>query len=300
MKQVPKKNKKLIEPDPVKKITEIKFSTLVLIVAGILITTLLCYLPSLHNEFLKYWDDQAYVTGNDLIKDLSFNSIKRIFREDAGLYANYHPLTTLSLALNYHEGVGPFPYHLTSLILHLFNTLFVFVFIYLLSDKKIIVASLTALWFGIHPVHVESVAWISERKDVLYTFFYLLSLIAYWQYVKKDLALKFYFLAFVLFACSVLSKAMAASLPVVFLLVDYWTGRKFNMRLILEKAPFVILAIILGMYAMTIQTAGGATPQVALLKNRHGNELMDPFYNIRQQTFLLRDKFFNTTFFSIS
>lgn len=263
MKQVPKKNKKIIEPGPVKKITEIKFSTLVLIVAGILITTLLCYLPSLHNEFLKYWDDQAYVTGNDLIKDLSFNSIKRIFREDAGLYANYHPLTTLSLALNYHEGVGPFPYHLTSLILHLFNTLFVFIFIYLLSDKKIVVASLTALWFGIHPLHVESVAWISERKDVLYTFFYLLSLIAYWQYVKKDLALKFYFLAFILFACSVLSKAMAASLPVVFLLVDYWTGRKFNMRLILEKAPFVILAIILGMYAMTIQTAGGATQSIS-------------------------------------
>lgn len=266
-----KKNKKHREPPPTKtslqpKVNisaEVRFGKLALIVGGILLATVLCYASSLHNEFLKYWDDQAYVTGNDLIKDLSVDGIKRIFKEDAGLYANYHPLTTLSLALNYHEGVGPFPYHLTNLFLHLLNTLLVFIFIYLISGKKVLVAGLTSLWFGIHPMHVESVAWISERKDVLYTFFYLLSLISYWYYIKKDLTLKFYFLAFCLFVCSVLSKAMAASLPVVLLVIDYWVGRKFNIRLILEKLPFIVFAIILGMYAVTIQTEGGATQSIS-------------------------------------
>jgi len=145
----------------------------------------------------------------------------------------------------------------------LLNTLLVFVFIYLLSGKKVLVAAFTSLWFGIHPMHVESVAWISERKDLLYTLFYLLSLIGYWQYVKKELALKFYFLAFMLFAFSVLSKAMAVSLPIVLLLVDYWMGRKFSLRLLLEKLPFVALSIILGLYALTIQAEGGATQSIS-------------------------------------
>jgi len=258
-----KKNKKFVPQEPVKKTAELKFSKLALIAGIILLITCFCYIPSLRNEFLKYWDDQAYVTNNDLIKDLSANSIKRIFKEDAGLYANYHPLTTLSLALNYHEGVTSFPFHLTNLFLHLLNTFLVFVFIYLLSGKKALVAALTALWFGIHPMHVESVAWISERKDLLYTLFYLFSLICYWQYVKKDLALKFYFLAFTLFAFSVLSKAMAVSLPIVLLFLDYWMGRKFSLRLLLEKLPFVALSIVLGLYAVSIQTEGGATQSIS-------------------------------------
>ncbi len=245
-----KKNKKIIEVPPIKKTVELNFNKLTLIALSILIVTLLCYISSLHNEFMKYWDDQAYVTNNDLIKNLSFNSITKIFKEDAGLYANYHPLTTLSLALNYHEGVSSFPYHLTNVLLHLINTFLVFIFIYLLSDKKVFVAGLVSLWFGIHPMHVESVSWISERKDVLYTLFYLLSLIAYWGYIHKNLATKFYVLALLLFACSVLSKAMAVSLPVVLLFMDYWMSRKFSMRLMLEKLPFILFSIILGVYAV--------------------------------------------------
>jgi len=156
-----------------------------LIIGGIILLTLILYLPCLHYDFMKTWDDQIYVTHNPLIKDLSFDGIKRIFKEDRGLYANYHPLTILSLALNYHEGVSSFPFHLTNVILHLLNTILVFIFIYLVSGKKLFVAAVTALLFGIHPMHVESVAWISERKDVLYTFFYLLSLISYWKYVSQ-------------------------------------------------------------------------------------------------------------------
>jgi len=186
--------------------------TPIFIVGAILVITFLCYLPSLHNDFLRNWDDQNYISNNEFVRDLSLNGIKRMFTEDnCDLYANYHPLTILSLALNYHDGVGPFPFHLTNLILHLINTLLVFIFINQISEK-LFVAGLVSLWFGIHPVHVESVAWISERKDVLYALFYLLSLIAYRKY-QKNLGMTWYILTFVLFVCSVLSKTMAVSLP---------------------------------------------------------------------------------------
>jgi hypothetical protein len=231
------------------------------IIGVVLGVTLLCYLFSLNNDFLRTWDDHIYVTNNELIKDVSFNSIKRMFTEDDGLYGNYHPLTILSLALNYHDGVGSFPFHLTNLILHLLNTALVFIFIYLISEK-IVVAGLVSLWFGIHPVHVESVAWISERKDVLYAFFYLLSLITYRLYLKKNLNITWYILTLVFFVCSVLSKSMAVSLSVVLFAIDYLASRKFQLRVILEKIPFVLFAIIVGLVAVKLQgesATGGIT-----------------------------------------
>ena len=198
----------------------------IFLIAGILIITFLVYFPSLHNELLKTWDDQAYVTHNDLIKSLSFDNIKRIFREDRGLYANYHPLTTLSLAVNFQFSKLDSPgYHVTNLLFHLLNTLLVFIFIYKLCGRRLEIAAVVSLLFGLNPMHVESVSWISERKDVLYTFFFLLSVIAYQYYLKRN-DFKFYFLSILLFLCSLLSKAMAASLPLVLLLIDYFLKRK--------------------------------------------------------------------------
>src|ERR1051325_9147161 len=93
---------------------------------------------------------------------------------------NYHPLTILSLAVNYHfSKLAPYGYHLLNLILHLANTLLVFFFTYKLSRQNVFAAFFVSLFFGIHPMHVESVAWIAERKDVLYTFFFLAGLITY-------------------------------------------------------------------------------------------------------------------------
>lgn len=254
-----KKKDKSQPNKPVKQSPQPASQKIWLIAGGIVLVTLLCYIPLFDNDFLKTWDDMAYVTNNELIKDLSANGIARIFKEDGGLYANYHPLTTLSLALNYHEGVTPFPFQFTNLLLHLLNTALVFVFIYLLSDKKIIIATLVSLWFGVHPMHVESVAWISERKDVLYTFFFLTGLITYWRYITSNFALKWYILTMLLFALSMLSKAMAASFPVVLLCVDYLVKRKFNIRLIAEKIPFVAYAIVMGIIAIKMQAAGNAT-----------------------------------------
>jgi tetratricopeptide (TPR) repeat protein len=230
------------------------------IILAILFVTFIAYTPSLRNDILKTWDDQAYVTQNDLIKELTPAGIVRIFKEDRGLYANYHPLTTLSLAINHVvSGTSPMGYHLTNLLLHLLNTFLVFIFILLLPGRRIFAASIIALLFGIHPMHVESVAWISERKDVLYTLFFLGSLVSYQQYLMRNDDLKWYLLALFLFTCSLLSKAMAASLPVVLLMVDYVNNRKWNIRVLFEKVPFFLFAIGFGILAMKIQAEGNAT-----------------------------------------
>ena len=229
-----------------------------LIVTLILLITFVAYSPSLQNGMLKTWDDQAYVTNNALIKNLDGTSIIKIFKEDRGLYANYHPLTTLSLAVNYHFSEDkPFGYHFTNLLLHILNTLLVFLFIFRLSKNNIVIASVSSLLFGINPIHVESVAWISERKDVLYAFFYLASIIAYQKFLQKS-DWKFYFLSLFIFLFSMLSKAMAASLPLVLLLICYIETRKWQLKYILDKIPFLIIAVALGYYALQIQADGNA------------------------------------------
>ncbi len=230
----------------------------VIVLAVILIVTFAAFFPSLRNDLLKTWDDQAYITRNDLVKNLTGDNVAKIFKEDKGLYANYHPLTTLSLAINYHfSKEETFGYHLTNLLLHLLNTLLVFIFIYLLTRKNLVIAGVTSLLFGLTPIHVESVAWISERKDVLYSFFFLASLIAYQQFLKKSNWL-FYILSLAFFLCSLLSKAMAASLPVVLVLIDFMEKRKWSLKLFAEKVPYLFLAVILGLYAIRMQAEGNA------------------------------------------
>jgi protein O-mannosyl-transferase len=230
------------------------------IILILLVVTFIAYTPSLRNDLLKTWDDQVYVTKNDLIRISSFSDIVKIFREDRGLYSNYHPLTTLSLAANYTiSGTSPRGYHLANLFIHLLNTFLVFLFIFLLPGRRIVAATVVALLFGIHPMHVESVAWVSERKDVLYVLFFLGSLVSYQYYLKGNYTLKWYLFTLFLFACSMLSKAMAASLPLVLFLVDYVYGRKWNLKIFLEKVPFILLSIGFGILAIRIQTEGNAT-----------------------------------------
>jgi len=234
------------------------FHTRILLVAVILVLTFAAYYPSLKNGMMRSWDDQAYITQNALVKSLSANNIIKIFKEDKGLYANYHPLTTLSLAVNYHfSKEEPFGYHLTNLLLHLLNTLLVFIFIYKLTKNNLVIAAVTSLLFGLNPVHVESVAWISERKDVLYAFFFLCSTIAYQFFLqKKDWIL--YGLSLTLFLCAMLSKAMAASLPLVLILVCFMENRRWNWKIMIDKIPYIIIALFLGAYAVRIQAEGSA------------------------------------------
>ena len=241
-----------------KKISNKRF----LIPVIILFITFLAFLPVLKNDMLVTWDDQAYVVNNDLVKSLSVQNIVRIFKEDKGLYANWHPLTTLSLAVNYKfSGTVSAGYIATNLIIHLLNTLLVFVFIYLLTKKRFEFALAVSLLFGIHPLHVESVAWISERKDVLYSFFFLLSLICYLNYTRRQNWLM-YGLSVVLFLFSLLSKAMAASLPLVLLVIDYYINRKWSFKNLLDKIPYFALALVIGFYALHIQSESKAISSI--------------------------------------
>lgn len=128
-----------------------------------------------------------------------------------------------------------------------------------------ITASITALLFGIHPLHVESVAWISERKDVLYAFFYILSLLAYVDYAASN-RFKSHLLSLAFFILSLMSKPMAVSLPIVLLILDYYPleqGRhKGIKRVLLEKVPFFFLSLASAAIAVSTQHSGGALPSL--------------------------------------
>lgn len=223
------------------------------------VVTFIAFLPSLSNGITN-WDDNIYVTENPMVFGLGIENLKAIFSQP--IAANYHPITMLSLALNYQlSGADAFGYHLVNLLLHLFNVGLVFYFVWLLSKGKKWVAFITAILFGIHPMHVESVAWIAERKDVLYAFFFLIGLISYLQYrVKKTTRL--YAFTFLWFLLSVLSKPAAVVFPVVLILLDYWRYEQSNSRrkkwnwqkIIVPKIPFFIVSLIMGIVTIYTQS----------------------------------------------
>jgi tetratricopeptide (TPR) repeat protein len=143
-------------------------------------------------------------------------------------------------------------FHFSNILLHLLNTCLVFILIRKISPKNSIVALITAAFFAVHPMHVESVAWVSERKDVLYSFFFLVSLIMYTRYLASQ---KIKHLAYVLlfFVMSCLSKSAAVIVPLVMLLLDYYSGRKFSRKMIIEKLPFFIVSLVFGIVATLSQ-----------------------------------------------
>ena len=205
------------------------------------VVTFIALSSSLGNGFTN-WDDQEYVTNNPLIRTLSWDNIKIIFttfyKEDFR-----HPLVLLSFAVEYHFfGLNPFIYHLDNLLLHMANAFLVFMLVHALS-KNYVSALLAGLLFGVHPLHVESVAWVSERKDVLFALFYLSSMLLYLRYGERG-GKGYYLLALLLFALALLSKAMAVTLPVVLLLCDYLKGRSFDRKTVLEKVPFLFIALL--------------------------------------------------------
>ncbi|MFK8102428.1 MAG: tetratricopeptide repeat protein [Saprospiraceae bacterium] len=225
--------------------------------AILLLWCFVVYYPSLDNGFTN-WDDEVYVHENQMIHKLNGDNLQKIFNWENPVSSNYHPITVASLAVNYHfSGLNPSSYHWTNLIFHLLNTFLVFYFVFYLSRQNLIVAWIAAFIFGLHPMHVESVAWISERKDVLYAFFFLLSMISYLRYVRQMKA-NYLYAALFLFVLACLSKAMAVVLAPILLLLDYWENRAFTQKSILEKVPFFIVALVFGLLAVKVQSEGGA------------------------------------------
>jgi len=234
-----------------------KYIVLLLVLA----LTVLVYSNSIRNGFVSY-DDDKYIAGNEYIKGVSASNVGAMFTDF--YFSNYHPLTTLSYAIDYHFAfdkvsgkIDAGRFHLVNLLFHLLNVLLVFQLIYLLI-RKMNLSAIGALLFAIHPMHVESVSWISERKDVLYAFFFLLSVIAYIYYQRNEGKYKYLVYSFVCFCLSLLSKSMAVTLPVLLLLLDYYKKRKIGLRNVLEKIPFFALSLVFGIIAIKSQQAGGA------------------------------------------
>ena len=146
------------------------------ILFGILLIAIISYIPALNNGFV--WDDDDYIKNNLLIRSLN---LKEIF--STNLMGNYHPLTVLVYAIEYKFfEVSEKGYHAFNIFLHLLNVILVFFAVFRLSNKSI-VALVAALLFALHPMHVESVAWASELKDLMYTFFFLASYIFYMKFL---------------------------------------------------------------------------------------------------------------------
>ena len=230
-----------------------------LIVSGIALVTFLFYCTILGNK-LTNWDDLGYIISNSLIRDSSAEGIRKIFSIDNPVMGNYHPLTILLYTIEFsYKGLEPFIYHFDSLILHVLVTISVYFFIRTLTHRTV-AAAITALLFGLHPMHVESVAWAAGRKDVLYGLFFVLSCTTYVHYLRTEGSKKiiWYVSGLLLFAISLLAKSVAVSLPVTLFLIDFFEKRKWSFRIIIEKIPHFALALLFGLISVHAQDKIGA------------------------------------------
>ena len=227
---------------PVFKGTKRHFWRTLLICALVGLTSLVANVRCLRNDFTN-WDDPMYVRGNKLIRDLSWHGIANVFTKTH--VSEYYPLNHLSYALDYHHWqLNPFGYHLSNLILHAVNSVLVFVFLSLLL-RNCFASALAALLFAVHPVQVESVAWISERKTLLSTLFFLLSLLScqYSEASGRKKRAVLYVTSLLLFVLAVLSKASIVILGL--LLFVQLVGLKH--RPIAGSVRYVLPFIIIGL-----------------------------------------------------
>ena len=218
-----------------------------------IIITFIVYTPVFKAGFVT-WDDDGYVLDNNNIK--SINNIKQLVTQP--VMGNHHPLTMLTLMANYAiSGEDALSYHIVNLLLHLLNILLVFLFIKRLTGNKPWIAFIVAILFAVHPLHVESVAWVSERKDVLYSLFFLAGLLVYLRYLKTRKILDLLYV-FGLFFLSLLSKPAAIIFPLVLIAIDYYYGRLKVTKTYYEKIPFFILSLVFGLVTLQAQKLQGA------------------------------------------
>lgn len=211
-----------------------------------------------HHDFV-YYDDPKYVTENPTVL-AGLTSRGVAWALTTGTDANWFPLTWISHMLDVELfGTNAGGHHVTSLIIHLASTLLLFAALLRMTGaagRSGFVAGL----FALHPLHVESVAWVAERKDVLSTLFWMLTLNAYVWYTKKAGARR-YLLVIVLFSAGLMSKAMLVTLPFVLLLLDYWPLDRRSLsfaQLAKEKVPLLAVAIVSSIATFVAQRSGGA------------------------------------------
>jgi len=246
------------------------------IIAVLVSATILVYWQAVSHDFIIL-DDQLYVSRNpEIQKGLTLTGLRWAFTS-TGTSGNWHPLAWMSHMLDVELfGVNPAGHHFVNVLFHAANTLLLFLALCSMSGA-IWRSAFVAAIFAVHPLHVESVAWVAERKDVLSTFFWMLTLLLYIGYVKRP-ALVRYLATMGTFVLGLMAKPMLVTLPFVLLLLDYWPLKRFGkaaisggesgniaggtppMRLVLEKLPLAAVSAIFCTVAILAQHRGGYVP----------------------------------------
>ena len=242
-----------------------RLRTIIFICLALTAATLGVYLQTKGHQFLTYDDDQ-YVTRNPHVATgLTGGNILWAF---ASTYAsNWHPVAWLSHMVDVRlYGLDPAGHHLTSVFIHTLSALLLFFLLLRLTDAPWR-STFVAFLFALHPLHVESVAWVAERKDVLSALFCFLSLLFYaWFSARRKTAL--YLLSLLSFALGLMSKPMIVTLPVIMLLLDYWPLNRLSQgaaALVKEKIPFFTCSLLSGIVTIFAQHTGGATRSLAAI-----------------------------------
>jgi len=259
-----------------------------LVAAVLALVTLTLYWQATHHDFINY-DDDEYVTSNIHVQNgLTVENITWAFLHPVS--ANWHPVTMLSHMLDCQVyGLKPWGHHLTSLMLHVFNTVLVFLLLRRITGA-LWRSALVAALFAWHPLHVESVAWVAERKDVLSGFFGLLTLFFYIRFAQSETQnskskIQYYLISLFFFALGLMSKAMLVTWPFIMLLLDYWPLRRFELstlhsplstvlRLVREKIPFFALAAAAIVVTLVAQSGAILSAENMPLGARVGNALI--------------------------
>jgi|WetSurMetagenome_2_1015567.scaffolds.fasta_scaffold76461_2 protein O-mannosyl-transferase len=269
-----------------------------IILISLTVITLLAFWQVKDCDFINF-DDNVYITKNNLIQNgLTIDGIRWAFTTTH--VANWHPLTWISHMLDIQlYGLNPRGHHLTNLLFHIANTLLLFLILNRMT-QALWQSAIVATLFAIHPLHVESVAWVAERKDVLSTFFWMLTMGAYIFYVERP-GLKRYLAVLVLFALGLMAKPMLVTLPFVLLLLDYWplkrfklarvpqgtgqpTGPEHSWQLLLpfirEKVPLFVLSLFSCIVTYFTQTAAMASIEAFPLTIRVSNAFVSYLFYI--------------------
>jgi protein O-mannosyl-transferase len=234
-----------------------------IITTALFCATFCVFLPCLRNDFSNF-DDPVYITYNGHVHHgFTWSAIRWAF---GSFYAaNWHPITWLShIADCSMFGKQAWGHHLTNIVFHSANVVLLFL-LFSHATGSIWRSAVVAIFFGVHPLHVESVAWVAERKDVLNAFFSLLTLLAYvhWTTDVDRRSKTWYLVSLLCYALSLGSKAMSVTLPVILLLLDFWPLRRLQSRpaikrAFVEKIPFAVFALAICVVTMAAQRSGGA------------------------------------------
>jgi tetratricopeptide (TPR) repeat protein len=262
-------------------------NTKAIICIGLVAATLAAYEPIRHNDFVNY-DDRLYITENPNVnKGLTVDSVVRAFTKPYAL--NWHPVTWLSHIVDCEiYGLNPVGHHITSVVIHTVNSVLLFWVLWRMT-KATWASGFVAAVFALHPVHVESVAWAAERKDVLSGLFWILTMLAYVRYAERP-NLKRYSLVLLAFAMGLMSKPIAVTLPFVLLLLDWWPLERIGVsggqsppytssakQILIEKVPLFAMSAVSSVITLIAQRSGGAV--IALEKIPLGYRIANMFFS---------------------